>query len=247
MQAFSNHLYSSLASRSSISSWNEQEPEIGSAARVVHWQVQAGGEGADEDVVESCWKGFERSNGRKVLGKNKKQAAVEVLSTSFTLWLDPGCVAVRTGPGPGLRSNPSLQTNVNEWETVNGVINVIWGNLPLLASVQSSRPNVTLSEVASPALSSFSNSSSNSPRLAQSRRPCAIAIIDPASQAYLGLGRPPYAPSPLSACSTSSGSSMWSATSSDSILSRSTSLSSASSANTSGESRPDSLLLMLQC
>lgn len=82
-EAFKSTLAGSLQTRCA-KSWYTDDPQRGSATRVLHWQPGPGGEGCSSPLLKAC-KQFNASFG----------------PAEWTLWVDPGCVAIRDGPGPG--------------------------------------------------------------------------------------------------------------------------------------------------
>lgn len=86
-EAFKATLAASLQSRYA-SSWTVDDAERGSASRALHWQPGPGGEGCSSPVLKAC----NKTNTR--LGDSE-----------WTLWVDPGCVAIRDGAGPGRSSS----------------------------------------------------------------------------------------------------------------------------------------------
>ena len=85
--------------------WFPGDAARASAARVLLWHPHGGGEGTDNDLWQAC---FDHC-------KDGSRPSDFFLSP-FTLWIDPGCVAIRTGHGPGVflanSAPPSLAIKV---------------------------------------------------------------------------------------------------------------------------------------
>jgi hypothetical protein len=96
---FKLQVHRSLESRFSRL-WFPETPARASASRVLLWHAHGGGEGLDADVRQACLDHV----------KEGRVADEDMFSSPFTLWIDPGCVAIRLGLGPGLcfTSGPSL-------------------------------------------------------------------------------------------------------------------------------------------
>lgn len=130
LETFKCKLIERLASQY-ISSWHPEDPDRGSAARALHWQPSAGGEGCSLALLHAC-------QGQRL-----------TFTTDFTMWIDPGCVAIRTGAGPGLsqsQSNNILASVSHSQEHVK----VLYGALPAKYANSPSRvikqsPLITLS------------------------------------------------------------------------------------------------------
>lgn len=88
LQRFKTSLAESLQARYS-SKWSPTDPERGSATRALHWQPGPGGEGCSSPLVKLCDQFPEADFGDR----------------EWTVWVDPGCVAIREGPGPGRASS----------------------------------------------------------------------------------------------------------------------------------------------
>lgn len=87
-QTFCVTLHTRLEQRFSTN-WFIHDGERGSANRVLLWHAHGGGEGMDDDIIFA-------------LSKIPSLRSFEdAFSSSFTLWIDPGCVAIRLGQGPG--------------------------------------------------------------------------------------------------------------------------------------------------
>ena len=88
---FCDVLHRGLAARIRAS-WYPSTPERGSARRAVVWDGYSGqmGAGLDETLLEACGKLLAYERG--VPGPLRAEAKA-FLPVSFTLWLDPGCVA----------------------------------------------------------------------------------------------------------------------------------------------------------
>lgn len=112
--------------------WFPSDPVRGSASRVVLWHGHGGGEGRDDDLVQACFNNCQ---------KNEKKVEEDFFSMPFTLWIDPNCVAIRLGHGPGINL-PSLPVSF-------GSIQIIYGHrnehLPQSSSPLAQPPMVTLS------------------------------------------------------------------------------------------------------
>lgn len=95
LEEFKTVLGESLEARYSRHTWTSSDPEAGSAARALHWQPGPGGEGCSSPLSKACEK-FGVAFGDK---------------EEWTLWIDPGCVAIRDGPGPGRVSASSFSSS----------------------------------------------------------------------------------------------------------------------------------------
>jgi len=69
--------------------WFQEDADRGSALRVLLWHAHGGGEGQDQDLLQAC------------LENSQQLQLADFFSSPFTLWVDPGCVAIRLGHGPG--------------------------------------------------------------------------------------------------------------------------------------------------
>ena len=193
--------------------WFQQEPERGSAARAVNWQVHPSGEGPDGAILSAC---------RSVLQLDAEEGEIESeasddgsldlalrwLPNPFTLWIDPGCVSIRMGPGPGA-SRSLFELDSKPAERCSASINVVWGKL-LAQMGDADKPLVTITSTPGP----------------PERRPIPIVRPETRYPAAMMNGRPTHSRSVSSS----------SAASSSDGLSRSASLTSASSRSTDATS-----------
>lgn len=76
------------------SMWYPSDPERASASRVLHWQPGPGGEGCSSLLIDAC-----------------KKHKTSLGDREWTMWIDPACVAIRMGSGPG-RLNHSISSNL---------------------------------------------------------------------------------------------------------------------------------------
>lgn len=164
---FSEDLQASLERRYA-SCWYQDDAERGSASRALVWHGHGGGEGLDDDVKRACL----------AETAHKTDNVLDILPTVFTMWIDPSCVAIRMGGGPGTYlSSP--------YQHLNSTINVVWGTMPLSTpSIAPPVPAPTLRVLAStPALDSTTWTSGNSKGLAaldyhHARLPSTASSID---------------------------------------------------------------------
>lgn len=195
LEAFSESLRGPLIERYG-KCWYAEQPERGSASRAMHWHAHLGGEGVDEALVAAC------EAARLCVNQTEKSFwAPNSLPSPFTLWVDPGCVAVRAGRGPGVSADsadahPDQHIKLLER---SGTINLIWGELPRLHSPELQRHH----------LSSTSPSTSAPIWQAPAKRP--IPIINP-DERFVPRARPGHpaghgrSPSLASVASSSAGS-----------------------------------------
>lgn len=112
-ERFSHKLQKSLEGRYAHC-WYPADAERGSASRALVWHGHGGGEGLDEDIRRAC---LEEAD-------HKVDNVCDMLPVAFTLWIDPSCVAIRMGAGPGVYlSSPYM--------SLNSTISVVWGTMPL--------------------------------------------------------------------------------------------------------------------
>nr|CDI53410.1 conserved hypothetical protein [Melanopsichium pennsylvanicum 4] len=131
--------------------WIPSQPEAGSARRSVAWQLHPAGEGADPDILRAFASVVEaRAQERHIVDPhqtNVVQLALEWLPVPFTLWIDPGCVAVRTGGGPGAtRSSWNFDLKLGSSSTAG--IHVVWGQMLANASSHDAVPQLILTNLA---------------------------------------------------------------------------------------------------
>jgi hypothetical protein len=124
--------------------WYENDGERGSAGRAIVWQSHGGGEGYDEDLASVCLETV-------CTGKDRQQLD-NIFALPFTLWIDPGCVAVRLGHGPGVYT---AGMTVTQHQTASS-IRVIHGAIParpaVLTSVAALQPPMLALLPSTPAL-----------------------------------------------------------------------------------------------
>lgn len=176
VDSFCRTLEAKLAPRLA-SSWHVDEPERGSALRAVIWHEHAGGEGYDGVLLSAC-----------------KAVKVEPACIApFTMWVDPGCVAVSNGFGPGVSLPSAAESFAAAGERFSSSnshhsagLKVIYGSLPL--SLQQprapARPQHALPQLSvSPSTPAMSRTAPQQPQqpfwgLPPSR---SVRIVDPAS------------------------------------------------------------------
>ncbi|CEH17777.1 B-CELL TRANSLOCATION GENE [Ceraceosorus bombacis] len=131
-------LCQSLTNRVATSTWDVSAPEKGSAARALVCHDHDGGEGIDACLLQAC--------------KDANISAEKL--QPFTLWIDPGCVAVRMGLGPGtaLAVNAPNAQLLNSSGSYGTTVTVIWGSLPVAVSNRAS-PGPALNGIAVPSVS----------------------------------------------------------------------------------------------
>ncbi|EST05629.1 Anti-proliferative protein [Kalmanozyma brasiliensis GHG001] len=131
--------------------WEPAEPERGSALRSVAWQLHSAGEGADLDLLRAFASVVQAQSGGHVVGPHQHGVvalALQWLPQAFTLWIDPGCVAVRMGSGPGA-ARSSFDFDLIKSGSAFTSVHVIWGQMvaqpadreaPLLTVSSAPRP-----------------------------------------------------------------------------------------------------------
>lgn len=132
--------------------WKPTEPECGSAQRSVAWQLHASGEGADQDLLRAFASVVEAhaEEGEIVHPSQSKvvDLALEWLPISFTLWIDPGCVAIRRGSGPG--ANRSFYDfDLQKSGSTSSAIHVVWGQM-VAHTADRHAPQLTVSSAPRP-------------------------------------------------------------------------------------------------
>ncbi|CBQ72934.1 conserved hypothetical protein [Sporisorium reilianum SRZ2] len=148
--AFASTLKDSLETRCQ-KCWNPAEPENGSAHRSVAWHLHAAGEGADPDLLRAFASVVQAhaQEGEVVQPHHAKvvELALEWLPFAFTLWIDPGCVAVRTGSGPGAARNSAYDFDLLKSGGSASSVHVIWGQMVAQAA-ERHVPQLTVSSAA---------------------------------------------------------------------------------------------------
>ncbi|PWN18409.1 hypothetical protein BCV69DRAFT_301211 [Microstroma glucosiphilum] len=125
LEEFKTVLGESLEARYSRHTWTSSDPEAGSAARALHWQPGPGGEGCSSPLSKAC----------------EKLGVAFGEKEEWTLWIDPGCVAIRDGPGPGRVSASTSSSSISGSGTSftptrggrvqhEGSIRVLYGTMP---------------------------------------------------------------------------------------------------------------------
>ncbi|PWZ02334.1 hypothetical protein BCV70DRAFT_62607 [Testicularia cyperi] len=144
---FSSTLKDELETRCQ-SCWMTSDPEHGSALRAVAWQLYPGGEGADAAILRAIASVLQAQTeeGEVVQPSSNQTVALALrwLPNPFTLWIDPGCVAVRNGGGPGsVRS--FFDDGLDRSAASSGSINVIWGQMIAQPAAEKGIPQLTIS------------------------------------------------------------------------------------------------------
>ncbi|SPO25925.1 uncharacterized protein UTRI_03290 [Ustilago trichophora] len=133
--------------------WNSADPERGSAQRSVAWQLHAAGEGADKDLLRAFASVVEAQaeEGEIVHPHQAKVVALalEWLPLAFTMWIDPGCVAVRRGAGPGA-TRSSYDFDPLKSGVSASSIHVVWGQMMVANTAQRDIPQLTVSSAPRP-------------------------------------------------------------------------------------------------
>ncbi|GAK64538.1 uncharacterized protein PAN0_005d2752 [Moesziomyces antarcticus] len=132
--------------------WHAAEPERGSAQRSIAWQLHPAGEGADIDLLRAFASvlAAKAEEGEIVHPHqpNVLSLALDWLPTAFTLWIDPGCVAIRRGAGPGA-SSASLDFDLLKPSFAESGLNLIWGHF-VAQPADRTAPQLTLSTAPRP-------------------------------------------------------------------------------------------------
>lgn len=108
-QTFCVTLHTRLEQKYS-SNWFVHDGERGSAKRVLLWHAHGGGEGMDDDITFAL---------KKV---SSLRSFEDAFTSSFTLWIDPGCVAIRLGQGPGTFVGANHIPSPNSIKTLYGTL-----------------------------------------------------------------------------------------------------------------------------
>ncbi|KAJ1025512.1 hypothetical protein NDA13_004321 [Ustilago tritici] len=135
--------------------WRPAEPELGSAQRSVAWQLHAAGEGADCDLLRAFASVLEAQAEEGEIvhlhQSNVVALALQWLPMPFTLWIDPGCVAVRRGSGPGAnRSSYDFDLLKSGSSSSSSSIHVIWGQMVAATAERGNVPQFTVSSAPRP-------------------------------------------------------------------------------------------------
>ena len=132
--------------------WKPAEPEWGSAQRSVTWQLHAAGEGADQDLLRAFASVVQaHAQEGEIIHPHQSKVlalALQWLPLAFTLWIDPGCVAVRNGPGPGA-SRFSYDFDHLASAPLPSSIHVVWGHM-VAHTADRQAPQLTVSGVSRP-------------------------------------------------------------------------------------------------
>ncbi|UZJ55384.1 hypothetical protein CBS101457_004704 [Exobasidium rhododendri] len=104
---FRAQLLSSLTTRFAPI-WFCEDSDRASASRAILWHAHGGGEGRDDGLLQAC------------LNVSEEGGSLDFFSHSFTLWIDPGCVAIRLGNGPGVYLPSSTPTGSTAVKTIYG-------------------------------------------------------------------------------------------------------------------------------
>lgn len=152
LAAFASTLKDALETRCQRC-WHATEPERGSAQRSIAWQLHPAGEGADIDLLRAFASvlAAKAEEGEIVHPHqpNVLSLALDWLPTAFTLWIDPGCVAIRRGAGPGAAS-AALDFDLLKPSFTESGLNLIWGHM-VAQPADRSAPQLTLSTAPRPA------------------------------------------------------------------------------------------------
>lgn len=149
LAAFSSTLKDALEKRCQ-QCWKPAEPECGSARRSVAWQLHSAGEGADLDLLRAFASVVQAQAEEGEIVRPHQHTvltlAMEWLPMAFTLWIDPGCVAVRMGSGPGVSRSYDFDL-INK--STSSSIHVVWGQM-VAATTESDLPQLTVSSAPRP-------------------------------------------------------------------------------------------------
>lgn len=232
LAAFASTLKDALETRCR-KHWNPDQPDVGSALRSVAWQLHPAGEGADLDLLRA-FAAVVHANAQdtQLLAPHHSTVvalALQWLPISFTLWIDPGCVAIRPGSGPGA-NRCSYDLDLLKSAHVSSSLYLVWANMSA-QSAQPALPQLTISTVAParpiPILKP-------APLSAHTRYPANLFTHARTALAPLAAPTAPTAPRHSRASSTASSTS-----SSSTGLVRSVSLSSTHTASTDATSLSD--------
>ncbi|EPQ26532.1 uncharacterized protein PFL1_05854 [Pseudozyma flocculosa PF-1] len=128
------------------SCWYVDEADRGSASRAIAWQAHSAGEGPDRAILSACTAVLEsQAEEGEILASTGGAAALDLarrwLPTPFTMWIDPQCVAIRMGSGPGAaRSQFDVDSRPS---SSSSAVSVVWGKL-LAQHGDEQRPAVTV-------------------------------------------------------------------------------------------------------
>ncbi|KAJ1033072.1 hypothetical protein NDA16_000351 [Ustilago loliicola] len=134
--------------------WKPTDPEFGSAQRSVAWQLHAAGEGADYDLLRAFASVLEaQAEEGEIIHPHQSKVvamALQWLPMPFTLWIDPGCVAVRRGTGPGAsRSSYDFDHLKSASSSSSSSFHVIWGHM-VAGTAERNVPQLTVSSAPRP-------------------------------------------------------------------------------------------------
>ncbi|KAJ9479219.1 C3HC4 finger protein [Pseudozyma hubeiensis] len=152
LAAFESTLKDALESRCQ-ECWKPAQPEAGSAHRSVAWQLHPGGEGADTALLRAfasvVHATAEEGEIVRPHQSNVVALALQWLPVAFTLWIDPGCVAIRIGTGPGANRSSYDFDHLKSGSSTSS-ISVIWGQM-VAQPADRNAPQLTVSSAVAPA------------------------------------------------------------------------------------------------
>ncbi|MCO5566045.1 hypothetical protein L7F22_019720 [Adiantum nelumboides] len=114
-----------------MANWFVHDGERGSGKRVLLWHAHGGGEGMDDDII------FALKNVSPL-----RSSFENAFTSSFTLWIDPGCVAIRFGQGPGTFVGANHIPSTNSIKTLYGTLPT--SALPVIQAMTPAPPKLTL-------------------------------------------------------------------------------------------------------
>lgn len=151
LAAFASTLKDALEQRCQAC-WKPSEPEFGSARRSIAWQLHAAGEGADADILRAVASVVQAQaeEGEIVVPHQPSVVALALqwIPIAFTLWIDPGCVAVRVGSGPGA-SRSFQDFDLAKSGSASSAVQIVWGQM-VAESTQPNVPQLTVTSVHRP-------------------------------------------------------------------------------------------------
>ncbi|GAC94087.1 C3HC4 finger protein [Pseudozyma hubeiensis SY62] len=151
LAAFESTLKDALESRCQ-KCWKPAQPEAGSAHRSVAWQLHSGGEGADLAILRAFASVIQASAEEGEIVRPYQSSVVALalqwLPVAFTLWIDPGCVAIRIGTGPGANRSSYDFDHLKSGSSTSS-INVIWGHM-VAQPAERNAPQLTVSSAVAP-------------------------------------------------------------------------------------------------
>ncbi|SPO25572.1 uncharacterized protein UTRI_03290_B [Ustilago trichophora] len=152
LAAFASTLKDALEKRCQ-KCWKPTDPECGSAQRSVAWQLHPAGEGADKDLLRAFASVVQaQAEDGEIVHPHQANVlalALEWLPLAFTMWIDPGCVAIRSGGGPGA-SRSSYEFDALKSGASGSSIHVVWGQMTVANPVERNVPQLTVSSAPRP-------------------------------------------------------------------------------------------------